>query len=159
MGVIRNYGFMWERGEVEWGKRGQRGTLLGIKRTFQKQVIDFRRQLGIYVLYDRFDQPIQIGQTDKLFQRFQQHKRDHLRNRWTRFSWFGFHPVDEKNNCLLTSEQVAQISFQDAKDEIEAVLIQVLEPRLNRAGAKWKDTNEYLQFISEEEAEEEEAVQ
>jgi len=36
-------------------------------------------------------------------------------------------------------------------DEIEAVLIQLFEPRLNKQGPKWGDeTVEYLQYVTSE---------
>jgi hypothetical protein len=37
-------------------------------------------------------------------------------------------------------------SNSDALDELEAVLIQLFEPRLNRQSSKWKDTQEFRQW-------------
>jgi hypothetical protein len=157
MGVIRNYGFMWEREKVDWGRQRVRGHLRGRKaRGRRGPVIDIRGRLGIYVLYDRFEQPVQVGQANDIYDRLRQHRRDHLRNRWTHFSWFGFHPVDENNENILEGERVAQIGFDDAKDEVEAVLIQVLEPRLNRQGPRWRNADEYLQEIGTEEEDDDE---
>ncbi len=80
--------------------------------------------------------------------RLQQHRSDHLRNRWSLFSWFGFYSAGAKNQ-LLVNDQAAKVkrvlSLRDGLDEIEAVLIQVLEPRLNRKGPNWQVTEEYLQ--------------
>jgi hypothetical protein len=39
-----------------------------------------------------------------------------------------------------------------ALDEIEAVLMQIVEPRLNKRGPNWKDTIEYYQFSDAEPA-------
>jgi excinuclease UvrABC nuclease subunit len=119
--------------------------------------------MGIYVLYDKFEQPVQIGQSRTIFKRLRQHRRDHLRNRWSLFSWFGFYKVGV-NNELLVRDQAAQLrrtlTLEESLSELEAILIQVLEPRLNRRGPNWVDTEEYLQQIAnlEEENEDEEDV-
>ena len=105
--------------------------------------------MGIYVLYDRFEQPVQVGQSRVIFARLKQHKKDHLRNRWAYFSWFGFWKVGV-NNDLQVKDQASELkkltTLGEALDEIEAVLIQVMEPRLNRRGSNWKDSEEYLQI-------------
>jgi len=122
----------------------------------KKRKVDFLGQMGIYVLYDKFEQPIQIGQSESIFDRLSQHRADHLRNRWTYFSWFGFYKVGA-NNKLILKDQAAQLRRQitlgESLDEIEAVLIQVLEPRLNRRGPNWNDAEEYLQVIIAPDAE------
>jgi len=39
----------------------------------------------------------------------------------------------------------------EALDETESVLLQLLEPRLNKQGPRWgKETQEYLQYIEQE---------
>lgn len=117
MGIVRNYGFMWEREKVNWGRPNVMGTLMGRKVKKRDLIVDFRDQLGIYVLYDRFESPVQVGQAKNIFIRLRQHQRDHLRNRWSAFSWFGFHPVDEEQKALVKKDVVARVEFQDAMDE------------------------------------------
>ena len=123
----------------------------------RKRVVSFLGQMGIYVLYDRFEQPVQIGQATNIFDRLRQHRRDHLRNRWTHFSWFGFYKVG-KDDELLVREQAGElrrtVTLEEGLNEIEAVLIQVLEPRLNRRGPNWKETEEYLQCVPTQSVEE-----
>jgi hypothetical protein len=68
------------------GRLGSRGPSL--------QVCDFRLQRGIYVLYDDYG-PYYVGLTrvGTLGNRLKQHRTGLHRDRWDRFSWFGFCPV------------------------------------------------------------------
>lgn len=154
MSTIKNFGFMWERHEVDWGRPGPGGIARfeGRQVGDLKRVVDFQQQMGIYVLYDRFERPVQVGQSNVIFTRLRQHRGDHLRNRWAYFTWFGFFSVT-KDTLLAdnrTKELQRQIKLEAGLNEIEAVLIQVMEPRLNRRGSNWGDTEEYLQIKNEE---------
>jgi hypothetical protein len=150
MPTIKNFGFMWERDKVDWGSRGRgRGSsLIGRRVNNLERVVDFAEQTGIYVLYDRFEQPVQIGQSERFFRRLKDHRRDHLRNRWSYFSWFGFYKVGRRNELLLR-DQATELrrltTLGESLNELEAILIQVLEPRLNRRGPNWNEAEEYLQ--------------
>ena len=42
---------------------------------------------------------------------------------------------------------------------MEAILIQVLEPRLNRRGPNWIEAEEYLQYIPSHDEEEDDKVE
>jgi len=67
------------------------------------------------------------------------------------FTWFGFYAVGAKHNLLIKdqAEELKRVlSLGDGLNEIEAVLIQVLEPRLNRRGPNWQSAEEYLQAVS-----------
>lgn len=148
---------MWERDKITWGSRGPGGAASfdGVMVGNKKRRVSFLGQMGIYVLYDRSEHPIQIGQSKDLFRRLKDHRRDHLRNRWAYFSWFGFYQVGAGNELLVkvSAEQLTRkVTLGEQLNEIEAVLIQVLEPRLNRRGSNWQNTEEYLQFVDEIEA-------
>ena len=149
---------MWTRNGVDWGKKGPGGSALleGVMVGNRSRIVDFSRQMGIYVLYDRFEQPVQIGQAKVILNRLRQHRRDHLRNRWEYFSWFGFWKVSV-NNDLQDKDKADELkkltTLGEALNEIEAVLIQVMEPRLNRRGPNWKLSEEYLQRKNEDENE------
>ena len=151
MTTIKNFGFMWERDQVNWGQQGRGGSssLDGAQNGKLKRRVNFLEQMGIYVLYDKFEQPVQIGQAKRIFKRLKDHRRDHLRNRWSLFSWFGFYKVGARNK-LLVKDQAAELrrtlTLGEALNELEAILIQVLEPRLNRRGPNWIDAEEYLQI-------------
>ncbi len=153
MPIIKNFGFMWERDKVQWGTKGPGGgaSLDGIMVGNRKRKVNFIGQMGIYVLYDRFEQPVQIGQSKSIIRRLREHRRDHLRNRWSFFTWFGFYAVGAKHNLPIkdqAEELKRALSLGDGLNEIEAVLIQVLEPRLNRRGPNWQSAEEYLQAVS-----------
>lgn len=45
---------------------------------------------------------------------------------------------------------VSGFKYSDALNEIEGVLIEIIEPKLNKQGGKIKDATEFRQFIDEE---------
>lgn len=153
MAIIKNYGLRWVREKVDWGGPGSRGLLQGKPATARSSAsVDFREQIGIYVLFEANFVPVYIGQAGfgaaDLFGRLRNHRNDHLRDRWTHFSWFGFRNVNA--DCTLSAKQSGEartsLAYGEALDEIEGILIQVLEPRLNKQGAKWQQTAaEYVQ--------------
>jgi hypothetical protein len=93
--VIKNYGIMWRRDHIFWGRGSNRGCLEGRR---SARIIDFREQIGVYVLYDESRRPIYVGQAGqgnaRLFVRLRSHTRDHLAHRWHYVSWFGLLPVN-----------------------------------------------------------------
>lgn len=155
--AIRNYGHFWSRDLVDWGKpgRGAGGRLMGYVLSDRAPAItDFRDQIGVYVLFTSSREAIYVGQAgagdQRLFVRLRQHTRDHLRDRWQYFSWFGLREVNQRldlsehqkpeSRCLGTNK--------DALSEVEAVLLQLFEPRLNKQGPRWgDDTVEFLQYV------------
>jgi hypothetical protein len=147
--IIKNYGLRWVRDQVYWGSPGVSGSLSG---KGNSKSIDFKEQIGIYILYEPIFTPVYIGQAGfgkaTLLQRLRNHRNDHLRDRWTSFSWFGFREVNKDGS--LSARQDAStsmsITYGSALDEIEGILIEVLEPRLNKQGASWQKTaQEYVQ--------------
>lgn len=153
MAVIKNYGLRWVRDRVDWGGRGRRGSLTGIPRSARTSApVDFCEQIGVYVLYEAGFSPIYVGQAGfenaTLFSRLRAHRNDHLRDRWTHFTWFGFREVNANGNLRANQDSQARtsLSYARALDELEGILIQVLEPRLNRQGAAWqRDAIEFIQ--------------
>ena len=154
--AVRNFGHFWNRENVIWGTRGKgnQGSLSGYRTVSRVvRVTDFRDQIGIYVLFDEKREVVYIGQTGsgerRLFLRLRDHTRDHLRDRWSYFSWFGFRQV--KNGGDLSEAQKPGAKIQgngsDALDEIESILLQLFEPRLNKQGPRWGKTEEYLQYV------------
>ncbi len=157
--AVRNYGHFWSRKLVNWGDRGRNrgGDLLGYVTVNRRpRVTDFREQIGIYVLFGENREVVYVGQTGsgnrKLFLRLRDHTKDHLRDRWENFSWFGFGRVNQ-NGGLSTAQRpdsVVQARSSAALDEIESVLLQLFEPRLNKQGSRWGNTQEYLQYVPAE---------
>jgi hypothetical protein len=151
--LIKNFGHLWERKFTNYGRGGVKGHLRGYAN--QSKIVDFREQIGVYVLYDKDFIPVYVGQAGngnaKLFDRLKKHETDHLWNRWQSFSWYGFRGVNM--NGTLSAHDVVEKTFKSngtgILDEFEAILITALEPKLNKQGAKWKDCNEYFQEIDE----------
>jgi hypothetical protein len=164
MGAIKNFGHFWTSRDVNWNITGElrqgqvrtKGDLRGYYgRGKNKEIIDFRPQIGVYVLFAENREVIYIGQVGvrekrTLFGRLRRHKRDHLRGRWSHFSWFGLRDVDHNSKQLKPFQNVVMEQPGDVLDEIEAILIHLFEPRLNLQRGKWKGTREYFQYIPAE---------
>ena len=108
---IKNYGLMWDRDGVRWsGTRGNAGRLMGQgpvgSPIGSQQEVDFRQQIGVYILY-RNESVVYVGQTGsgnrRLFARLKDHRTDHLADRWDKFSWFGVRKVNQ-NGKLSKAE-------------------------------------------------------
>ena len=80
--------------------------------------------------------------------RLKAHENDHLWNRWTHFSWFGFRKVTGKglHESMKPGSKVS-VTGSDVIEQLEGLLITVLEPTLNKQGAVWKEAEEYFQQI------------
>ncbi|MBN4054824.1 GIY-YIG nuclease family protein, partial [Nitrospira defluvii] len=152
--AIRNFGLLWDRDRIHFGSPGVSGHLIGENSRVKKA--DFRKQSGVYILYDKDMRPVYVGQAGRgnanLFSRLRHHDRDHLWNRWEYFSWFGLCKVNNNGELSMSDNADRSISgkVKDALNEIEGVLILILEPRLNKQGPKWKDAEEFFQYIDKE---------
>lgn len=154
--IIRSFGLHWHIDRVFWGRPG---TLLGAaSRSPKARSIDFRYQRGIYALYADYD-ILYVGQTgsknDRLFNRLKAHKRDHLSERWNRFSWFGTQRVLNSGELSVDTERVGD-SIEAALNILEAVSIAISEPRLNLSRGKWGEATQYFQWWDHNETDEEE---
>lgn len=150
--LIHNYGLFWKREDVHWGAGRNPGHLLGIHaRAKRDGPVDFRRQQGIYCLYDDAFQLVYVGQAgirqnQRLFGRLRAHTRDHLSDRWTRFSWFGTRAVLGSGK-LKAEKNMAHPKTGIILDHIEAILIVAAEPPHNRQGGRFgKGVDRYLQY-------------
>ncbi len=148
--LIQNYGLFWKIDDVFWGKPNVTGHLLGVpaSNTTAKPV-DFREQIGVYVLYANYDL-VYVGQVgagnQRLFARLKQHRRDALAGRWNQFSWFGIRWV-KKNGELAQEADAAHANVSDVLNHIEGILIHTVEPRQNRQGGRFGDeVIQYLQY-------------
>lgn len=153
--TIKNFGLMWDRHAVAWsGVRGNAGHLKGIGPIGAPQKdqneADFRQQIGVYVLYDS-DRVVYVGQAgsgnNDLYSRLKNHLKDHLADRWNKFSWFGVRKAN--NNGSLSKQQgelKRTLNAEDVLDLIEGLMINVMEPALNKQGARWKGVDQYRQL-------------
>jgi len=150
--IIRAYGLHWRIEHIYWGKAGTKGTLLGAKsRSRNAQKVDFREQRGIYALYADYEL-VYVGQTgpkdQRLFKRLKDHKKDHLSERWNRFSWFGTLWVRE-NSMLSADTNNLSATIAIGLDNLEAIVIAVSEPRLNLQRGKWGQAKKYFQYLDD----------
>jgi len=147
--LIRTFGLFWRVDNVFWGRPKNPGLLLGVPASEKGfGTVDFRDQAGIYALFADYDL-IYVGQTggkgQKLMARLNQHRKRDLAGRWNMFSWFGTRAVLETGK-LKAEKAGASSTHQLALNHLEAILIHVAEPSLNRQGGKWGDgVEQYIQ--------------
>lgn len=155
--LVQNYGLFWNKDLVYWGGPKNQGKLLGVKfknGTIKgKKPVDFRNQIGIYILYDINKRIVYVGQVgagqnNALFDRLKQHKKDHLRNKWQFFSWFGFYKVNKDTS--LKKADIKQINVKTALNDFEGILIKTIEPALNKQDANFSKCSEYEQYSEED---------
>lgn len=154
MPIIKNYGFLWDRTHVFRGSGSNPGHLKGTSAALP--VADFREQIGVYVLYDSNQRIVYVGQAGNgnatLFTRLKKHMDGQLWNRWQYFSWVGFREVNVDGS--LSAQQsvesgVSGFKYADALNEIEGILIEIIEPKLNKQSGRLKSAREYYQFRDE----------
>lgn len=141
-GLVNAFGMFWDRTKVAWSAQPK---VLGQQQTGSNPV-DFGDQRGVYLLHDA-QGVVYVGRAadQGLGRRLGQHINDRLGGRWTRFSWFGVHPVNDDGTLLIRSE-LTYLSMDIVIATMEAVLIEGLEPRQNRKRGDDFKAVEYLQF-------------
>jgi len=116
-------------------------------------------QRGIYALYADYDL-VYVGQTgsgnDRLFNRLRTHRKDHLTDRWNRFSWFGTQWVTKTGSLSADTASLYE-SVEATLNVLEAVSIAISEPRLNLQRGKWGEATKYFQWWEGEQDEEDDA--
>lgn len=152
--LVTSFGIYWDRAAVDWKYKphifGEFQTKGSTKSDLTR--VDFGAQHGIYLLHDARE-VIYVGRTTKrdLGKRLSEHTRDRLQGRWTRFSWFGFRPVNDDGTLgdKLT-ELPPDFSIDKVIGAFEAILIEALEPRQNKkSGDDFRDI-EYRQVLDPE---------
>lgn len=154
--LIVNYGLFWNIDNVNWGRSGRanQGTLLGVlKNRVASTPVDFRDQIGIYVLYANYNL-LYVGQAgvghDKLFHRLKHHRNVDFPGRWNQFSWFGLRWV-RKNGELSKEAKALNPPIASVLNHLEAILIHSAEPALNRQGGRFgADVEQYIQYRDRE---------
>lgn len=154
------------------GTRGKlRVFLLGINRKKKRKEkwADFREQIGVYALYDKEERIIYAGLAGKgnknsgnLYDRLNSHFNNDTENRIRYFSWFGLRQVnDSMYPAYLDKEEKKIIHrlegiFKSEKytfkkgmllQHLEALLIQIVEPVINKRGADWRGSERYFQYV------------
>jgi len=121
-----------------------------------KPEADFTRASGIYLLQNKEFQTVYVGQAKSLGARLQSHTGDHLRNRWTHFSFFAINiPADPATAEPIHSNEIENDDTVNLPGELslnllEAILRTSMEPILNLQGGRWGDVSEYAQSVEYE---------
>ncbi len=137
-GALKSFGMFWRRSEVIWAGKPK---LLG-RQSSGASDVNFAEQVGVYLLHDR-ERAIYVGRAaDTLFARLKAHTADRLSGRWDRFSWFGLREVTEDAKL---SDPATAWSHEVVIETLEALLIESLEPPLNRKRGDNLAAIEYLQ--------------
>jgi hypothetical protein len=138
-GALRAFGMFWQRDRVLWSGKPK---LLG-RQQLGAADVDFSDQVGVYLLHDR-DRVIYVGRaSDTLYARLKAHTTDRMAGRWDRFSWFGLRSVGNDGSLL---EPSAAWTHTVVIETMEALLIESLEPPLNRKRGDNFSGVEYLQI-------------
>lgn len=137
--LIQAFGVYWSRDSVVWKNKPR---ILGAQQPNADNV-NFAEQRGVYVLYDR-TRTVYVGRCiDRgLGQRLFEHTRDRLQSRWDRFSWFGVLGVGDSGKL---QEGYLPNTLQTWIASMEALMLEVLEPSLNRRRGDSLQGVEYLQ--------------
>ncbi len=142
-GALRAFGMFWRRDHIVW--RGK-PKLLG-RQGIAATRVNFAGQIGVYLLHDR-DRVIYVGRaSDTLAARLSAHTIDRLGGRWDRFSWFGLRNVGPDGELI---DSPVPWSETVVIETLEALLIESLEPPLNRRRGDNFSGVEYLQAIDPE---------
>lgn len=136
--AVGAFGMFWKRSMTAWS-----GTprLLG-ERSKEPRPVNFAKQIGIYLLQDDA-RTIYVGRAgDSIYARLKAHTSDRMAGRWNRFSWFGLRRVGTDGRLMSGRHVWSDTVVINA---LEALLIESVEPPLNRRRGDGLTGLEYLQ--------------
>lgn len=153
---VTSYGLFWREDEIDWHPgAGYKDSFRLLGRIGANRgsirMADFRHQQGIYILYDDYG-PTYVGLTrgQGLGKRIKDHKADRHKDKWSRFSWFGFRPIlatKSRTGLIQLGEPQTDVSedTHTTIGDLEALLIQVIGPKANIAKMKFEDAEQWTQ--------------
>jgi len=136
--LIKTYGEFWNPELVNWKYSRE---LLGKRRyNLRGPDINVYEERGIYVLYKDYH-PVYVGKADResIGNRLRGHRQSRRRGpRWDTFSWFGI--VGLRTNGGLRSRT---LKFHPSAVQfiatLEALLIRVIDPKMNSRREKFRN--------------------
>lgn len=137
--LIRKYGEFWNPDLVDW-RRGRQ--LLG--KSKKKSDFNAWKERGIYVLYKDYV-PVYVGKAfrQSIGRRLQLHRDSRRKGpRWDSFSWFGIEGFDDDG---ALQNQAKSFNPETLIETLEALLIVVIDPRLNSRREKLKGAIHFVQ--------------
>lgn len=136
--IIESFGMYWRRDLVSWKNNPK---LMGQNKEVATQV-DFCDQQGIYLLHDG-RAIVYVGRSDgSIGRRLFDHTKGRFSFRWDRFSWFGLRPINESGAMGALPKSY---SAENMISTLEAILIEIIEPSLNRRRGDDLEAHEYFQ--------------
>ncbi len=148
--MIEAYGRFWNRDLVKWdGKKGDPRSLAGTLKRKKEGKPDITietncwDQEGIYVLYDGYDLVyIGEGNSTPLGARLSHHRKDHLKDRWNKFSWYGIRKINDSGTLKkhpVTGTKIRNKDYiKDYITSLEAIAIYIADPPLNSQAGSFK---------------------
>jgi hypothetical protein len=139
--LVGAFGMYWLRNAVKWS--GANVQLMGLQLEASNPV-NFAGQVGVYLLHDR-DRVVYVGKVDsneRLGQRLKEHTKGRLAYRWERFSWFGLRRPTEDGKLVESSREIGE---KELVGLMEAILIEAIEPGLNRQRGEGLRSVEFYQ--------------
>ena len=160
--LIHAYGLFWRADEVVWRPGAGHGTAFQLLGRVGKvsptlQIVDFRMQHGIYVLYNDWGSYyVGLASTGTIGSRLRRHTEDKHKGKWDRFSWFGFDRVlASRDGSGL--QQLKRMPLKQRVEpgaiirDLEATLIHVM-PTVNRRNETFSNAAEWKQVERSEQA-------
>lgn len=158
---VTSYGLFWRADDIEWFPgQGNRDEFRLLGRIGQNRprikVADFRRQQGIYILFDEYG-PAYVGlaKGERLGARLREHLEDQHAEKWDRFSWFGFNEVGsipDKHGVLSLNQPRHDVTDDTSTTigDLEALLIAAMGPKLNLRMESFKNAKKWEQITGGE---------
>lgn len=144
--LIKAYGEYWNPEFVDWESK----KLIGRRSRVRGHEINVYDEMGVYVLYKDF-QPVYVGKAERsIGARLSGHRRSLRKGpRWDSFSWFGIREILKSGRLKERKSRYGSTSRQLIAT-LEALLITVIDPKLNYRREKLKNAVRLIQSVPQE---------
>jgi hypothetical protein len=155
--LIRTYGEFWNPEYVAWDNAWR---LLGKRNLGPRSPnVNVYEERGVYVLYKNYV-PVYVGKAfnQSIGYRVQSHRGSPRKGpRWDSFSWFGLRGLTA-NGHLRSLNRRAGIKTEALIETLEALLIVVIDPRLNSRREKLKGAVKLYQSLTDKPVDQEQRL-
>jgi len=147
--LISTFGTLWNPDIVNWGIPDKKSRT-ELKGSFlhrnKKRIIDVTEGLGIYVLYKDYE-IVYVGRAAgaTIGQRLKSHLTNRMEGRWDSFSFYLVNKVNKTSEKLAAAPSVRQIDPKETTESLEALLIEIANPPLNRRRESLANAIELIQ--------------